>query len=160
MNAAHRFFGTLLLLALAGCGVSQTNELTAKNHPAPAATVVAATPQSQTPAAVVPAATTTVRPAVTPSATIPSTPAAPKSLRDYQQSLAKACQSDADCVVKNVGNCCGYLPQCVHKDVQTFPEQVKALCEKEGRSSICGFQEPAGCSCVNHQCRDRAGAGI
>ncbi|HEX4910703.1 MAG TPA: hypothetical protein VFV64_08075 [Permianibacter sp.] len=80
--------------------------------------------------------------------------AAPASLAQYQNSLAKRCETDSDCVVKNVGNCCGYAPQCVHKDVQTFPEQVKALCEKEGRSSICGFQEPAGCACVDNQCRE------
>ena len=80
--------------------------------------------------------------------------AAPASLEQYQNGLAKRCDTDSDCVVKNVGNCCGYAPQCVHKDVQTFPEQVKALCEKEGRSSICGFQEPAGCACVDNQCRE------
>ena len=81
---------------------------------------------------------------------------APTSLQQYQTSLARRCESDSDCVVKNVGSCCGYMPQCVHKDVQTFPEQVKALCEKEGRSSICGFQEPAACSCVENQCRSAA----
>ncbi|MFZ5842208.1 MAG: hypothetical protein ACOY3E_04835 [Pseudomonadota bacterium] len=78
----------------------------------------------------------------------------PGSLEQYQASLSRRCETDSDCVVKNVGNCCGYAPQCVHKDVQTFPEQVKALCEKEGRSSICGFQEPAGCACVENQCRE------
>jgi len=75
------------------------------------------------------------------------------SLHDYQQSLIKACQTNADCVVKNVGNCCGYAPQCVHQEVPTFPEQVKGLCAQEGRSSICGFQEPAGCACVDNQCQ-------
>src|SRR3990167_3915825 len=89
-----------------------------------------------------------------PAGTTPPATNAPQSLEAYQNSLAKRCDSDADCVVKNVGSCCGYTPQCVHKAVQTFPEQVKALCEKEGRSSICGFQEPAGCSCVNNQCRN------
>lgn len=85
---------------------------------------------------------------------------APTSLDAYQQSLARRCASDADCVVKNVGSCCGYTPQCVHRDVATFPAEVKALCEKEGRSSICGFQEPAGCACVDNQCRASNGAGL
>jgi hypothetical protein len=85
---------------------------------------------------------------------------APSTLQAYEQSVARHCQADADCVVKNVGSCCGYSPQCVHKDAQTFPEQVKAMCEKEGRSSICGFQEPAGCSCVDNQCRNSPAAGL
>lgn len=64
------------------------------------------------------------------------------------------CQSNADCVVKDVGSCCGYNPQCVHKDQATDPAAVKEQCAKEGRSSICGFQEPAGCECVNQQCKN------
>ena len=69
------------------------------------------------------------------------------------------CAVDADCVVKNVGSCCGYMPACVHKDSPTFPERVKAECEAKGISSICGFQEPAGCACVDGRCAS-TGAGI
>ena len=28
--------------------------------------------------------------------------------------LDRSCRVDADCAVKNVGNCCGYLPACVN----------------------------------------------
>jgi len=63
------------------------------------------------------------------------------------------CQSNDDCVVKDVGSCCGYNPQCVHKDQATDPAAVKEQCAKDGRSSICGFQEPTGCECVNQQCK-------
>ena len=62
------------------------------------------------------------------------------------------CKVDADCAVKNVGNCCGYYPACVNKDSPTFPDRVKAECASQDMMSICGFQEPAGCACVDGQC--------
>lgn len=62
------------------------------------------------------------------------------------------CTTDADCAVKDVGNCCGYYPACVNKDSPTFPEQVKAECEKQGRMAVCGFPEIAGCQCVQGRC--------
>lgn len=63
-----------------------------------------------------------------------------------------SCKTDADCAVKNVGNCCGYYPACVNKDSPTFPEQVKAQCEREGRMAICGFREIAACTCNQGRC--------
>ncbi len=68
------------------------------------------------------------------------------------------CSRDSDCAVKNVGNCCGYFPACVNKDSRTFPDQVKAQCEKEDRMSVCGFREITGCICVEGQCSASAGA--
>lgn len=65
---------------------------------------------------------------------------------------SRACQVDADCAVKNVGNCCGYFPACVHRDAPTFPEQVKAACARDGMSSICGFAEISACRCVENLC--------
>lgn len=150
-------------LLLTGCNDSESVASAATSPPAAQSAPTTAEP------VVAPEVITEAAPATTP-ATMPetqladasdgNTTAAPRSLAEYQSSLARRCETDADCTVKNVGSCCGYTPQCVHKDVQTFPEQVKALCEQEGRSSICGFQEPAGCSCVNNQCRDSAGSGI
>jgi hypothetical protein len=64
----------------------------------------------------------------------------------------KACHSDADCAIKDVGSCCGYNPRCVNKDTPTFPEQVKAKCSKEGRASICGFPSLSGCKCEQGTC--------
>ncbi len=65
----------------------------------------------------------------------------------------RSCAGDADCAVKDVGNCCGYYPACVNKDSQTFPEQVKAQCEQEGRMSVCGFREISSCQCVEGRCQ-------
>jgi hypothetical protein len=92
------------------------------------------------------------------SATRAATPPAAERLRAAAQpggpqEQPLACTADADCVVKNVGNCCGYFPQCVHRDQPVDPAAVKERCEREGRSSICGFEEPAGCACVQQQCR-------
>lgn len=70
-----------------------------------------------------------------------------------------ACQSDADCAVKNIGNCCGYYPACVNVDSRTFPEQVKQRCDAEGMSSICGFAEISACRCVEQRCAAAPGAG-
>ena len=65
-----------------------------------------------------------------------------------------SCKTDADCVVKDVGNCCGYYPQCVNAGSPTFPEQVKAQCAKDGMASTCGFQEVGGCQCVQGRCEN------
>ena len=63
-----------------------------------------------------------------------------------------ACTTDADCAIKDVGNCCGYYPACVNSDSPTFPEQVKAQCAERGMSSICGFPALSGCQCVDNRC--------
>jgi hypothetical protein len=69
-----------------------------------------------------------------------------------------SCTTDADCSVKDVGNCCGYYPACVNTNSPTFPDQVKAQCEKQGMSSICGYKEITACTCVEGRC-DAADAG-
>lgn len=66
--------------------------------------------------------------------------------------LPLACQTAADCEVKNVGNCCGYYPACVHKDQSVDPEAVQTRCTAEGKSSICGFPEISACACVESRC--------
>lgn len=63
-----------------------------------------------------------------------------------------SCQVDTDCVVKNVGNCCGEYPACVNRDSPTFPDQVREACVREGRMAVCGFPSIAGCRCVERRC--------
>ena len=87
----------------------------------------------------------------------PSPQPAPDVVGDGSE-VDNTCSVDADCAVKNVGSCCGYMPACVHKDSPTFPERVKAECEAKQMSSICGFQEPAGCACVDGQCASTGSA--
>jgi hypothetical protein len=68
--------------------------------------------------------------------------------------LDRSCSTDADCAVKNVGNCCGYYPSCVNVNSPTDPAGVQAECAARGMSSVCGFPEVSGCQCVSGQCRD------
>ncbi|MFP5373337.1 MAG: hypothetical protein ACLGHW_00345 [Gammaproteobacteria bacterium] len=72
-------------------------------------------------------------------------------------SLDRSCRTDADCTVKNVGNCCGYYPSCVNVNSPTDPAGVQAECAARGMSSVCGFPEVSGCQCVSGQCRDVTG---
>jgi len=58
-----------------------------------------------------------------------------------------SCVSHSDCVVKNVGNCCGYYPGCVHRDYFPDAKAVQSECEKNGMMSICGFAEIDACGC-------------
>jgi len=73
-------------------------------------------------------------------------------LAEYYDSLESSCQNDSDCVVLNVGNCCGYLPKCLNKAAKPDPQYVKALCQKNGLSSVCGFLHVTSCKCENNRC--------
>lgn len=69
----------------------------------------------------------------------------------------RSCRTDADCAVKDVGSCCGAMPACVNANARPDPAAVKAQCERQGMSSICGFKEITACSCVAGTCQDGAG---
>ena len=64
----------------------------------------------------------------------------------------RSCRSDADCTVKNVGNCCGEYPACVNKDSPADPGAVQAQCAQQGVTSTCGFRQISGCRCVDGSC--------
>lgn len=105
-------------------------------------------------------------PAAAPAAPLPVAPASglppePDALAggDTARDAAdpdRACETDGDCAVKNVGNCCGYYPMCVNKDASTDPAGVRARCERDGLSSVCGFPEIRGCRCVQGRCENLA----
>ena len=76
----------------------------------------------------------------------PSTPARSPVVVD------SSCKVDADCTVKNVGNCCGRYPACVNVNSPTDPAGVQASCQAKGMMSVCGFAEIQSCSCVKGQC--------
>ena len=78
-----------------------------------------------------------------------TTPGTTKAIGNVDYS----CTTDADCTVKDVGNCCGYYPACVNVDSPTFPEQVKAACAESGTAGICGFPSISGCQCVENRCK-------
>ena len=66
--------------------------------------------------------------------------------------LDTRCHTDADCTVKNVGNCCGAFPACVNVASPADPAAVQAQCRASGRMSVCGFREISGCQCKQGQC--------
>jgi hypothetical protein len=70
-----------------------------------------------------------------------------------------SCRVDADCVVKDVGNCCGRYDACVHRDSPTFPDKVKAECAKQGMAGVCGFPVIQGCACTEGRCGAADGGG-
>jgi hypothetical protein len=67
--------------------------------------------------------------------------------------IDRSCSTDADCTVKNVGNCCGHYPACVNVDSPTDPEGVQAACAKSGMASVCGFPSITSCQCVQGTCQ-------
>lgn len=71
--------------------------------------------------------------------------------------LDKSCKSNADCAIKDVGNCCGAMPACVNKDSPTDPAAVRAECAKSGRMDVCGFREISACQCTEGRCEDAGG---
>lgn len=104
-----------------------------------------AAPAPQAPVQPTPAA-----PAPSASAATTATPAPPRTGAVAQ--LDHSCRTDADCTVKNVGNCCGAFPACVNVASPTDPAAVAAQCRASGRMSVCGFKEISGCQCVAGQC--------
>ena len=64
----------------------------------------------------------------------------------------RSCGQDSDCVVKDIGSCCGRFPACVNRDSPADPAAVQARCARDGMAATCGFQEIAGCACRQHEC--------
>ena len=121
-------------------------------------------PSPETPQA---ATTTPASPAPQPQKAAPA-PAAPTTTAPVEHAGSanpmapdRSCRTDADCAVKDVGNCCGRFPLCVNKDAKVDPAAVRAQCAKDGMASTCGFQEVGGCQCVQGRCENLpAGAPV
>ena len=82
---------------------------------------------------------------------------APAPATPDPSAVSRACKVDADCAVKNVGNCCGAHPQCVNINAPVDPQAVKARCAAEHRAGMCNVQAISGCSCVSGQCSNGSG---
>lgn len=86
-----------------------------------------------------------------------SDPLPPQRVKGGTVVIDASCRTDADCTVKDVGNCCGYYPACVNKHSPTDPEGVRAQCAKTGMASVCGFREISACSCNAGKCESADG---
>jgi hypothetical protein len=60
-----------------------------------------------------------------------------------------SCQTDDDCVVKDIHNCCGCYPACTNVNSNTNPKFVKEICERDELVSGCGYPVMESCSCVD-----------
>lgn len=87
-----------------------------------------------------------------------SRPLPPNRVREVPR-IDNSCKVDADCTVKNVGNCCGAMPACVNVDSPADPAAVQSQCAKDGRMGVCGFREISSCSCNAGKC-EAADAGL
>ncbi len=56
------------------------------------------------------------------------------------------CYQDSDCVIKDIGNCCGAYPRCTTK--QFIPTPVNC----DGMASVCGFPVIEECKCIENAC--------
>lgn len=63
------------------------------------------------------------------------------------------CRTDADCAVKNIGNCCGFLPACVNQASPTAPDLVLARCAASGEEPNCDHPMIYACLCEQGICR-------
>lgn len=140
-------FAALTALSLIGCTAPTASSDAPK---APATEPAAAPPVAPAPAATAaPPAQNAQTPVAAPTDTMDAT----KNKPGFDASNpSRSCRTDSDCVVKDVGNCCGAYPMCVNKGARTDPAAVRAQCEKDGMASICGFREVSGCQCVKGQC--------
>jgi hypothetical protein len=86
--------------------------------------------------------------AATPSATVDAgTGTAPATDAGSTSSSAYACKVNLDCVITNVGNCCGYYPRCANVSA-TF---VPPVCTG-GQAGACGFPSIDSCECRQNTC--------
>lgn len=98
------------------------------------------------------------QPAPAPQPPAAPAPAQAAPAQDPMANVDRSCHTDADCAVKNIGNCCGYYPACVNKDSPTDPAAVQAQCKASGMMSVCGFREISSCRCNAGTC-EAAGTG-
>ena len=167
MRRALAWLTLSLALALAACAAppsgpagSTAGESTSARSEA-SVRPIAAAPATAPPTATAPQPRTKPAPPMSdplPPERVPdvkSTPVSPPASGRVPGTTGKVnttCKTDADCSVKNVGNCCGYYPACVNVNSPTDPKGVQAQCAKSGMASVCGFQEISGCQCVKGQC--------
>ena len=137
---------SLLLLALAACAAPSPQGAGERRAAAAADTAARSSSAS---------AQATGRPAIGERIDVPpmSDPYPPVKVGGRAPvQVDRGCRIDANCAVKNVGNCCGAMPACVNTNSPTDPAGVQAQCAKDGMASVCGFAEIEGCRCAEGTC--------
>ena len=141
-----------MLLAAAGCMAPGRDSASAgSDELSPAASPVQPAPDTAPPPLQAPPMSDPLPPLPVPDREPPTPPATLPAGGPVQ--IDTTCTRDADCTIKDVGNCCGYYPACVNVDSPTDPAAVKAQCAREGTMSVCGFPEISSCRCEAGQCQ-------
>ena len=166
MRRALAWLTLSLALALSGCaappsgpaGPAAGESTSARSEPS--AQPLAAAPAAPLPTASAPQPRTKPAPPM-------SDPLPPERAPDTQRlpagkpvQVVTRCKTDAECTIKDVGNCCGYYPACVNVDSPTDPKGVQAQCANSGMASVCGFPAIEGCQCVKGQCTASTGGAV
>ena len=73
-------------------------------------------------------------------------------LKAYYDSLDSSCTMDNQCVVQNVGDCCGYFPMCINSDSVLVPSEVTDICANQ-KTTDCKPMVISYCRC------QKAGSG-
>jgi hypothetical protein len=76
-----------------------------------------------------------------------------KTIDDYYSGIDYSCSVDSDCEIKNVGNGCGYFPNCVNKNAITDPDFIAEAYTRAELTSVCGFPSIDNCICVDNVCK-------
>jgi len=135
----------VLVALLAGCPRSPDG---ASHDVAPAPAADNVSTQAAAPAAVAQAAVEqTHKPAPPKGGPLP-----PQRVFEPVQ-IDRSCKADADCVIKDVGSCCGTFPSCVNRNSPADPAAVKAQCQKNGQTAAhCSRRVLEQCACRQGQC--------
>ena len=161
----HNLFVAALIAAVGLAGCARTPSMADPNTSvAPVATSTDATAEARAASTANGATSPTGDARAAPPSGIPglTKPAPPMSkplppqvlpARPDLPHLDTSCRSDNDCVVKNVGSCCGAKPACLNRDSKVDPGAVQADCAAHGLSSTCGFEDIRSCTCDAGTCR-------
>ncbi|MEK6894790.1 MAG: hypothetical protein AABX10_04980 [Nanoarchaeota archaeon] len=82
----------------------------------------------------------------------PESNATYETFQEYYSSIDFSCNTDSDCEIKDIHNCCGYYPGCANKNAKTDPDFVRKFCSENGFSSVCGWPSIQSCKCVSNKC--------
>ena len=144
---ASCLFASLLLAALTGC--PQRTSATTGQTPVSASLPSQPAPDVET-----------HRPAPRMSTPMPPQVLPPRASSSQPVTIDYACYTDSDCVIKDVGSCCGAKPECVNKDSPADPAGVRAQCAKEHRVSSCAIRNITHCGCEQHHCVPKDAAPV
>ena len=153
---------TLMSLMLVACAAPSPGSNQAEPESMAVAPTAATSPGAPVPAEVPPAIKQRTKPAPPMSDPLPAerVPDVAPAPTGPTGKVNTSCKTDADCSVKNVGNCCGDFPACVNVNSPTDPKGVQAQCAKAGMASVCGFADISACQCVQGQCQADAAAAV